>query len=344
MLNLRYLPGPAAAPGTPPAPVEPEGHALLAAIAFGAGTHAPAGAGAVLALPGVAPFGAAAQLLEHWTTAGPLSIGRSGALRYTHDAELLFGAIQLNESAGADLEATDLEANSASAYRQVFALLDELAFPHLWRVWNFIPQINAEAAGLERYRRFNVARQDAFAAAGRATLAAVPAASAVGSAAGDLAIYFVAGRAAPLPVENPRQLSAYDYPPEYGPRSPLFARACLAPYVDGELLFISGTASIVGHRTLHVGDVRAQTRESLANIDAVLAAANARARHRQFARADLAYKVYVRHADDLAAIRRELEAWLPGAAAVYLQADICRAELLVEIEASAGHHIVAFPL
>lgn len=317
MLTLSYVPVAGAAP------------AELAAIAFGAA------AGAEIfgvATPVLAPADSA-LLLERWTTTGPVDTGRRGALAYRHDADLLFGAVRLAESAG------DLGVNTAAAYRQIFAALDELAFPHLWRVWNFIPHINAEAAGLERYRRFNVARQEAFAAAGRATLAAVPAASAVGCAEGDLVIYFMAGRAAPLPVENPRQLSAYDYPPEYGPRSPLFARACLAPSADGELLFVSGTASIVGHRTLHAGDVRAQTRESLANIDAVLAAANARAQSRRFARGDLAYKVYVRHAADLGAIQQELNAWLPGAAAIYLQADICRADLLVEIEASGGHGI-----
>lgn len=318
MLTLSYVPATHAAMP-----------ALLAAIGFGGEEG--------IATPVLVPAGGG-QLVECWSAAGPVSVGQRGALRYSHDAELLFGTLQLAES-----DAADLESNTATAYGQIFALLDELAFAHVWRVWNFIPHINSEAAGLERYRRFNVARQEAFAAAGRAALAAVPAASAVGSEAGDLTICFVAGRAAPLSVENPRQLSAYDYPPEYGPRSPLFARACLAPYADGELLFISGTASIVGHRTLHVGDVGAQTRESLANIEAVLAAANARAQRRQFTRADLAYKVYVRDPADLAAIRRELDTWLPGAAAVYLQADICRAELLVEIEASGGHASAGCP-
>jgi enamine deaminase RidA (YjgF/YER057c/UK114 family) len=327
MLTLSYVPVAGAAP------VE------LAAIAFGAAASAEAFG---VSTPVLAPA-SPGLLVERWTTGGAVSAGRRGALAWRHDAGLLFGAIQLAVSDA------DLEANTATAYRQIFATLDELGFPHLWRVWNFIPHINAAAAGLERYRRFNVARQEAFAAAGRGSLAAVPAASAVGCAGGGLVIYFMAGRVAPLPIENPRQLSAYDYPPEYGPRSPLFARACLAPpvagdprgtgdpYGKGELLFVSGTASIVGHRTLHAGDVRAQTRESLANIDAILAAANTSAQTRRFARGDLAYKVYVRHAADLAAIQDELGAWLPAAAAVYLQADICRADLLVEIEASGGH-------
>lgn len=313
--------------------------APLAAIVFGAKADALAGptdepgheaATLAVATPVLMPADLD-QLVERWSTAGTVVCGQSGDLICRHDNELLFGCIRLTESATADLEA-----NTASAYRQIFAALDAHGFPHLWRVWNFIPHINAEAAGLERYRRFNVARQQAFAEAGRAALDAVPAASAVGCGGTALAIYFVAGRAAPLPIENPRQLSAYLYPAEYGPRSPLFARASLAPHADGELLFISGTASIVGHRTLHVGDVRAQTRESLANIDAVLAEANARAQ-RRFERGDLAFKVYVRHSADVPAIAQELESWLAGAEAIFLQADICRADLLVEIEASGGH-------
>ena len=300
-------------------------HPALLTVAFGGDDG--------IATPVLAPSGSE-QLLERWSAGAPLVATADGALTWRHDGQLLGGCVTLEESS-----VDDLEAVTAEAYRRIFAVLDESAFPHLWRVWNFIPHINTEAAGLERYRRFNVARQDAFALAGRDQLAAVPAASAVGSGGGGLVIYFLAGRVAPLPIENPRQLSAYHYPVEYGPRSPLFARACLAPGAGGEILFISGTASIVGHETLHIGDVRAQTRESLANIDAVLAAANESAGQRHFARGDLSYKVYVRHSADLATIRAELDAWLPGATALYLQADICRADLLVEIEASGGHAV-----
>ena len=50
--------------------------------------------------------------------------------------------------------------------------------------------------------------------------------------------------------------------------------------------------------------------------------------------------VYVRHVDDAPLVRRVLEAALGPAAhtvrhAVYLEADICRQDLLVEIEAHA---------
>jgi chorismate lyase / 3-hydroxybenzoate synthase len=137
-------------------------------------------------------------------------------------------------------------------------------------------------------------------------------------------------------VENPRQVSAYDYPREYGTHSPAFSRATLLRQSGSVTLFISGTASIVGHRSLHVDDTAAQTRETLANIQALLAEANGVAPGARFTLEALACKVYVRRPGDLPVIQTELAAALgPEARILYLQADICRQDLLVEIEATA---------
>lgn len=98
--------------------------------------------------------------------------------------------------------------------------------------------------------------------------------------------------------------------------------------------------SIVGHRTVHRGDVVAQTRETIANLAAVLEQA-ARQGHGPFALADLSDRVYVRDAGDaaaLAAIERVLrDAAGSGVRPLFVHADVCRDDLLVEIEASAGH-------
>ena len=155
-----------------------------------------------------------------------------------------------------------------------------------------------------------------------------------------LSIAFLAGRAAPISIENPRQISAYQYPEQYGARSPTFSRAGLVRLGQDEVLFISGTASIVGHATLHPGDVVAQTRETMTNIEAVLAEANRLTRQTRFDLASLHYKVYVRHATDLVPIRAELERIVGSALnAIYLQADVCRQDLLLEIEATAAHPV-----
>jgi enamine deaminase RidA (YjgF/YER057c/UK114 family) len=136
-------------------------------------------------------------------------------------------------------------------------------------------------------------------------------------------------------IENPRQTSAYHYPPKFGSHSPTFSRACLLRDSAGTNLFVSGTASIVGHETIHHGDVTAQTRESLLNIDALLDEANRVIGSDRYALDGLKFKVYVRRPADLPAIAHTLSAMVRAAdPIVYLQADVCREDLLVEIEAT----------
>jgi enamine deaminase RidA (YjgF/YER057c/UK114 family) len=134
-------------------------------------------------------------------------------------------------------------------------------------------------------------------------------------------------------LENPRQVSAYRYPIRYGPRSPTFSRAALLPEGGGTLM-ISGTGSIVGHETVHSGDPAAQTRESLANIGVLAGDASRRLVPLRFNLETLTYKVYVRHAADLPTIEHVMRSVVGNKAAVaYMRADICRRDLLLEIEA-----------
>lgn len=301
---------------------------------------------------GIAPDDAVCEIWQ--CHAHDLRSERRGALhyRYSETAGLVFGSIVVHETSESHESpdgGTPLERATHDAYRTLFDVLDSLGMPHPLRIWNTVPAINAVQFGIERYRQFNIGRQRAFDACRRTLTGGVPAACALGSVvpvAGDaspaapLAIHFLASRTPADPIENPRQVSAYHYPAEYGPRAPTFARAAAWP--DGEaapVLFVSGTASIVGHRTVHHGDVVAQTRETVANLAAVLEQA-ARQGHGPFSLADLSYRVYVRDAGDpdaLAAIERVLrETAGPGVRPLVVHADVCRDDLLVEIEASAG--------
>jgi chorismate lyase/3-hydroxybenzoate synthase len=298
-------------------------------------------------------LGAADNLCEVWRVAGPairLSNGadRQSRVHYRYCDDLLFGSITIDErllelgnalpggtddagfDAGALLRATEI------AYQEIFAVLKETAHRYLIRVWNYLPEINRAAGGDERYRHFNSARQLAFRNSGRAAVGTVPAASALGSPAGSpISIYFLAARQAPKMIENPRQTSAYHYPPKFGRHSPLFSRACLLSESAGTNLFVSGTSSIVGHETIHHGDVAAQTRETIANINALLEEANRVVGSARYSLDRLKFKVYVRQPSDFSAIEGALAGSLTSSTPiVYLQADVCREDLLVEIEAT----------
>jgi chorismate lyase / 3-hydroxybenzoate synthase len=281
----------------------------------------------------------AGALNEVWYSAESCRAGEFDGIRFRVDENVLYGVVDVDE---ADFPATGgalpLQRATESAYRRIFALLDRQGYPHLWRAWNYLAEINVVQDGLERYRQFNIGRHDAFVASGRLARGNVPAACALGTARGPLTIAFMAGRTAPTPLENPRQVSAYNYPATYGPRSPTFSRAAFAHLPGQELLFISGTASIVGHLTRHVGDIDGQTRETVANIATLLESANRQALATPYTLAELGYRVYLRHADDYPRVQAILEQLLgPTTSIVYVQADICRADLLVEVEAMASH-------
>jgi len=225
-----------------------------------------------------------------------------------------------------------LAARTEDLYRR---LLTATRGRHLYRIWNYVPRINAVTNGLENYRAFCKGRSLAFEAeAGTGFPQVLPSASGVGIADGCLSVVFVAGDVAPRHFENPEQVPAYRYPSEHGPRAPSFSRATVAALPGRTFTFISGTAAIKGHQTVAPHDLRGQLDCTLDNLRLIsraaghgddLAAGRAQRRH---------VKVYLRHPADLAAVRSRLETDLlrPADHVSYLHSDICRGALDVEIE------------
>ena len=281
--------------------------------------------------------GAGRGICEVWTSREPVVTAVDGGIRLAATGDFLFGVHTVAE------RGVGIRAAAEQAYREIFATIGRHGAPHVARFWNYFARINDDEAGLERYRQFNLGRAAAFEAAGRVGDVAIPAACALGFTRGEhLTVSFVATRRAGTSLENPRQVNAYRYPSQYGPQSPLFSRAVIQPAAEGHLLLVSGTASIVGHATLHEGDVAAQTRETLANLRAVFGEAERQAGAGAFPMREASYKVYVRHPADASIVRRELRAALgPDIDAHFIRADICRRDLLVEIEAVASSAVPA---
>jgi chorismate lyase / 3-hydroxybenzoate synthase len=308
---------------------------MLGAICFSCESPRQAAASTLILPVPMQRLDAPEAVCEVWRCSGEVTQGQCADIRYRHGDGALFGVIALPENRFAPLPGKPLLQHAAeSAYRQIFGLLDKLGYPYLYRFWNYIADINASSFGMERYQQFNIGRQDAFLAHNRGVLGNAPAACALGMSEGPLCIAFIAGKAQSLNIENPRQISACRYPRQYGPRSPTFSRATLVPMGQEAVLFISGTASILGHETVHLNDAVLQAREAMANIKAVLDEANRQSADSGFGFADLNYRVYIRRPADLAPVRAELVRIVGGQCnAVYLQADICRSDLLLEIEA-----------
>lgn len=267
-------------------------------------------------------------LLEVWTSDQPVTTLQKNGCSFAMSGDVLAGAISLDEKAGATLDVT-----TELAYRQLLHHTRELGFPYLWRVWNFFPDINEEEAGLERYRRFCVGRHQALEASLQDFPSALPAGTAVGTRSGPLQTYFLAGAHPATHLGNPRQMNAYEYPKDYGPQSPAFARATLCGSESGPQLFIAGTASVVGHASRHADRPKEQTQEMVHNLRTLIAYADSmepkgiRTSHRAI------YKAYVRNPDQLISVRQALrDPLLSSSQILLLQGDLCRRELLVEIE------------
>lgn len=302
----------------PPGPRAAQDEHVLAHVRFGRGTEALDG---VLDIHVQLDALQGSPVSELWIADGAVQQGRTGMVRHASDSQRLFGVVELDEHAHGGIEAA-----TALAYSIIADFQRGSAFPHLLRMWNYLDAINEGEGDAERYRRFCVGRSRGLASL---NASGFPAATAIGHqhATGRVQVFWLAAKTPGTALENPRQVSAYHYPRVHGPVSPTFARATVAG--DGTLL-ISGTASIVGHASMHDDDVAAQLDETVRNLTAL------RSRVPQAPQGRTLLKVYVRHPADAAAIERRLHDALPAELAattvVYLAADICRRELLLEIE------------
>lgn len=270
---------------------------------------------------------------EHWRAAGPVEHGREGDIRWSSDGQLTFGVIEIDEPPGEHPDHSDICDAAERAYTQLTDFVSGSRTPHLLRVWNYLDAITFGDGDAERYRHFCVGRARGM---GRFDALELPAATAIGRCDGrrTLQVYWLSAGRRGTPVENPRQVSAYRYPRQYGPQSPSFARAMLPPPGSRMPLLLSGTASVVGHASQHVGELRGQIAETFANFDALLAEAR---RHQPTLPAGFGsgtrLKVYVRDADDLPLVARALdERFGSTVPRILLHAVICRRELAVEID------------
>lgn len=241
-----------------------------------------------------------------------------------------------------------------NAFRQLQELLGgvDMRLDQVVRTWLYQGGIVEDEGATQRYRELNRARTDAYAGIpflrgllpkGHPT-DVFPASTGIGTEGRGLEFSAVALAAdhpdvLAVPIENPRQTAAYRYGACYSPQSPKFSRAMAVTCGPYAMVFISGTASITASETRHVGDAAAQTRETLDNIEALIGEENLAhhglpGRGTTLAGIGLA-RVYIKRKDDYERVRAVCEKRLGELPTVYAVADICRPDLLVEIEGLA---------
>lgn len=277
------------------------------------------------------PLGSSGIGGELWHSASPPQYAHKDGYAVAFSGPVMVVRLHLPES-----DLIRLEDAVFSAYKSLYRLIVGAGYPYLIRVWHYLSEINSGRGDSERYRRFCVGRYRALAMINDFERY-LPAASAIGSPeGGGLHLFAIASRLQGLPVENPHQVSAYRYPPSYGPRSPSFVRGMLAPWADGAQLFVSGTASILGHATTHRGDVLAQARQAVANVEAVRLSAERRYLI-ETAHSSLELEscyMYIRNDADAVLVSQTVPDLLGFKGVCLLSGEICRRDLLVEVEAA----------
>ncbi len=268
---------------------------------------------------------------ELWLSPTPVRHGRDGRFGFAENDQVMMLHLQIPEA-----EMPLLEDATRGVYAELAERIAAHGYPHLLRVWNYLGDINQGSGDAERYRQFCVGRFAAV-AAHPGFESQLPAASAIGSRGGEgLSLIALASRQPGIQVENPRQVSAFRYPRTYGVRSPSFSRACLLPWDNGAELLVSGTASIVGHATAHAGDAIAQLGQTAANLESLRAHAMLMRAQAGTPIAELRphlYLLYLRHAEQLPELLPEIARLFGDAPLQVLIGDICRSELLLEVEA-----------
>ena len=194
--------------------------------------------------------------------------------------------------------------------------------------------------GSQNYQEFNDARSMFY--AGGSWSNGYPAATGIGTSRGGVMIEFSAIKDEEVPnkpIDNPLQVAAHNYSQEVldgkvieelkERTTPKFERARIL----GNTIFISGTAAIKGEHSNHSANAVEQTAETMEIMDNLVSKENIpvenNGSHYRFLR------VYVKNECDIPAVREYINAHYPTAGKHYLVADICRPELLVEIEGLA---------
>jgi len=149
-----------------------------------------------------------------------------------------------------------------------------------------------------------------------------------------------------IAIDNPDQIRPYDYSQQVlkgkpadgkaANQPPQFERAVYLVNNKTSTLFVSGTASIIGQQTIGIDDVEKQTVITLENISKLTNAeriGHLAGDSGACAGSPILLRVYIKNQDDFRRVRQICQHHFPGVPAIYVEADICRDNLLVEIEA-----------
>lgn len=241
---------------------------------------------------------------------------------------------------------SDLSKSTFEQATEIFSTIAEILHENdfsasdIYRQWNYIQGITQLNDDRQNYQEFNDARTIFY--GGSTWNNGYPAATGIGSDAGGVMVEFCAIKGSVVfnkPIDNPLQIAAHSYSQKvlegkavealHEKSTPKFERARILD----DTIYISGTAAIKGEHSSTGNDAIEQTAETMEVMNHLISKENIPAKN-DGAEYDL-LRIYVKRAEDITSIKEYMQSHYPATAKHYTIADVCRPELLVEIEGIA---------
>lgn len=230
-----------------------------------------------------------------------------------------------------------LQSQQAFSKMQQILSAEQMDWEDIVRQWNYLERITAWDDDSQRYQDFNEVRSHAYSSSG--WLHGYPAATGIGAQAGGVQIDFnaVKGDVRIIPLDNDWQRAAHVYSGEVlisqrtEKGTPKFERGKQLSGAGRGVIYVSGTAAIRGEESIGA-EVLSQTKITVENIQHLIAADSPVGAALPCIHL---LRAYLKNEKDITPVRKEMEILCPGIPVAYLCADVCREELLIEIEGIA---------
>lgn len=266
-----------------------------------------------------------------------ISHPKANAIHFTCEGtEFIIGNVQVNNK----LPRVEQSEMAFISLKEVLGKKD-FHLGSIIRQWNYIEGINGFDGNNSHYQDFNNVRSKFY--GNEFEQGGYPAATGIGMNEGGIIIEFIALRsdqAKTNPVNNPLQIAPHQYSKKIlvgenrsNKTTPKFERARYLELSNKIMLFISGTASIKGEKTVGIGDPAEQAEVTIQNIKQLYSSAALKQAGISETIQKIGHaRIYIKDKNDFTVIKKVFEIHYGDLPVVYIQADICRPDLLVEIE------------
>lgn len=247
-----------------------------------------------------------------------------------------------------DIFEKSIAEQSADVFRMAGQVLAAEGFPvdSIVRQWNYIEQITAVEGDRQHYQDFNDARSEFYNSGTWQN--GYPSATGIGMTHGGVLIDIDAARLAGeecfiIPLDNRLQVAAHQYSDDVlvstgeEKATPKFERGKCLNFGNAGLIYISGTAAIRGQESMKGASLSEQLYATMENIAYLISLENVTSSGvicRYQPKVEM-LRIYLKEMSAVREAKELMEAFRLNIPVVYLWSDICRDELLIEIEGLA---------